>query len=218
MAIFNRKSWLVAAAISIVCVVLVVEPAQAQFRDLLPSVTRDVVRDAQSSDAGCEEGKKKSAGSKILGGLFGRATRRAASSTGVTRWVPISGVSDQLTDAIACRLDPEEQKQAAEATLKATRSDVSELGEGGEETGEGQETEEGEVVDTGPAIGSSASWTSNTRDDVSGSSTVVARSSDGDGGLDCITVTDVIIVKGEETTANKRMCRPPGSRRYSLVA
>ena len=27
-----------------------------------------------------------------------------------------------------------------------------------------------------------------------------------------------VIVKGEETTADKRMCRPPGSQRYSLVA
>ena len=105
-------------------------------------------------------------------------------------------VSDQLTNAIACRLDPEEQKQAAEATLAATRGD-----------------------DTGAAeVGASASWTSATREDVSGSSTVVGRNDDDTTGVECITVTDVIIVKGEETTANKRMCRPPGSARYSLVA
>jgi len=39
-----------------------------------------------------------------------------------------------------------------------------------------------------------------------------------EGELDCITVTDVVIVRGEETKADKRMCRPPGSRRYSIVA
>jgi hypothetical protein len=46
---------------------------------------------------------------------------------------------------------------------------------------------------------------------------VVGRNDEEATGLECITVTDVIIVKGEETTANKRMCRPPGSARYVLV-
>jgi hypothetical protein len=68
-----------------------------------------------------------------------------------------------------------------------------------------------------PQVGSTASWQSETRDDVSGTSTVTARE-ETEGELDCITVTDVIIVRGEETKADKRMCRPPGSRRYSIVA
>ena len=37
-------------------------------------------------------------------------------------------------------------------------------------------------------------------------------------GSKCVTVSDVIIVNGEETTANKRMCRAPGAARYSLMA
>lgn len=170
-------------------------PAHAQFSGLkipIPSSASSVDVTAD----GCPKGKKKSVGSSLLGGILGKAARNAASDAGVTRWVPMTEVSDQLTNAIACRLDPEEQKQAAEATLAATRGD-----------------------DTGSAeIGSSASWTSNTRDDVSGSSTVVGRNDDNTTGLQCITVTDVIIVRGEETTANKRMCRPPGSARYSIVA
>jgi surface antigen len=173
---------------------LLATPGQAQFR--LPDITRNAVSDAQSSDGGCEEGKSKSVGSKVLGGLLGRTARNAASRTGVTRWVPISGFTDQLTESIACRLDPEEQAQAAEATLQATRSL------------EGAE---------GPQVGASATWMSNTRGEVSGRSTVVGRDADS-AGLDCITVTDVIIVEGEETTADKRMCRPEGGGRYSIVA
>jgi surface antigen len=169
--------------------------ANAQFSGLnLPSLKSPST--VATSD-GCPKGKNKSIGSSLLGGLLGNVTRNVASDAGVSRWLPISDVSDQLSNAIACRLDPEEQKQAAEATLAATRSD---------QTG------------TDAEVGSSASWTSATRNDVSGSSTVVGRNDEDATGLECITVTDVIIVKGEETTANKRMCRPPGSARYALVA
>ncbi len=181
---------------------LVVTPAQAQFGGILGSVPRDAVNDAQSTDSGCETGKKKSTAGKVLGGLLGRAAQRAASSAGISSWVPVSEVSGVLTNSIACRLDPEEQKQAAEATLAATRS----LEEAAE--------------DAPPVeVGTSASWTSGTREDVSGRSTVTGRLASV-GGADCITVTDVVIVQGEEATADKRMCRPPppGSRRYSIVA
>ncbi|GAB4479209.1 MAG: hypothetical protein OHK0018_10470 [Erythrobacter tepidarius] len=110
--------------------------------------------------------------------------------------MPVPEFSDQLTESIACRLDPEEQRQAAEATLEATRTDG-----------------EGAV----PAVGASAAWTSRTRENVSGTSTVTSRDA-ARGDLDCITVTDVIIIEGEETRAEKRMCRAPGSARYSIIA
>mgnify|MGYP000639846973 CR=1 FL=1 len=181
---------------------LLAVPAHAQFGRIVPRDVRNVMNDAQASDSGCEEGRKKSAGSRVLGGILGRTARNAANRSGVSRWVPSAQFSGELTEAIACRLDPEEQAQAADATLRATRSD--------------QYGEEGGEEDL-PAIGSSAAWTSATRDDVSGTSTVTAREETA-GELDCITVTDVIIVDGEETTANKRMCRPPGSRRYAIVA
>lgn len=177
---------------------LFAQPAAAQFSGLLRSAPRDAVNDAQR-DGGCADGKSRSTGSKVLGGFLGRVAGRAASSAGVSSWVPIPEVADQLTSAIACKLDPKEQQQAADATLKATRSD------------------EGGVADDGLVpVGSSAEWTSESRAEVSGRSTVSARDEQAGGG-DCITVTDVVIVKGEETTAEKRMCRPPGSRRYSLV-
>ena len=58
----------------------------------------------------------------------------------------------------------------------------------------------------------------NTREDVSGTSTVIARNDDDGAGLQCITVSDVIIVKGEETRADKRMCRRPPAARYAIAA
>lgn len=197
--IFFRSGTVLAALAALTLAI----PAQAQFGGLLPRDVRNVTKDATSTDQGCEEGKKKSTASRVLGGILGRTTRNAASRSGVSRWVPSAQFSDQLSESIACRLDPEEQAQAADATLRATRSDTF------------GEDDEGNY--TGPEVGSTASWKSNTREDVSGRSTVVGRDTD-DGAMDCITVTDVIIVKGEETTANKRMCRNPPSRRYSIIA
>jgi len=54
------------------------------------------------------------------------------------------------------------------------------------------------------------------REGVRGSSTVT--SSEAASGNDCITVTDVVIVEGEETRAEKRMCRFAGSPRYTILA
>ena len=169
-------------------------PAQAQFGGLIPRS----IPTAPKTTSGCEEGKSRSAGSQIAGNLLGGLAGRAAGSAGgVFTFVPIAGLTDQLTAAIACKLDPEEQKQAARATLDATR-------------GVGDEAE--------VEVGSSAAWTSETRADVRGSSTVVARNDRDEGGQQCITVSDVIIVRGEETKADKRMCRRPPAARYSLLA
>lgn len=190
------RVWLRTGCLALAVGSLPARPAAAQFSGLLRSAPQNAVNDAQSSGE-CASGKSRSTGSKVVGGFLGRMAGSAASSAGISSWVPIPAVADQLTGAIACRLDPKEQQQAADATLKATRSD--------DQAGE-------EPV----AVGSTAEWASETRADVSGRSTVSAREASADG-ADCITVTDVVIVKGEETTADKRMCRPPGSRRYSLV-
>lgn len=64
-------------------------------------------------------------------------------------------------------------------------------------------------------VGTTSRWTSDTRAHVSGSSTVTARDSSAPGA--CLTVTDVIIVDGEETRAPKRMCRRPPTNRYVRV-
>lgn len=179
---------------------LVAQGAQAQFGGFslpsFPSASSSSGSSERSSD-GCPKGKSKSQGASVLGGFLSQGLGRAASSAGVSSYFPTAEVADTLTNAIACKLDPAEQKQAAQATLEATRGDS----------------------DTRPPeVGSSSSWTSETRENVSGTSTVVARNDHDAGGMQCITVTDVIIVNGEETTADKRMCRKPGQARYALQA
>ena len=64
-------------------------------------------------------------------------------------------------------------------------------------------------------VGTTSRWRSETRATVSGSSTVVAAERTAQGA--CLTVTDIIIVDGEETRAPKRMCRRPPSNRYVRV-
>lgn len=174
---------------------LTVTPAQAQFGGILrkvatPTPTPSPSPDSSEDNGGCPKGKKGSrAGRNILGGILNEALGDAASKAGVYSYVPIAEVSDTLTNAIACKLDPAEQVQAAKATEDAVR---------------------------GEAVGSTANWTSETREGVSGSSTVIARNDEA-GGRQCINVTDFIIVDGEETRATKRMCREPGQPRYTLA-
>lgn len=180
------------------CGCLAATNASAQFGGFsMPSLPSVPTGSSKSSD-GCPKGKSKSEGSAVLGGLIGQGLGRAAGSAGVSSYFPISEVAGTLTNAIACKLDPAEQKQAANATIEATR---------------------GEAGDAAPPpVGASSSWTSETRENVSGTSTVVARNDNDQAGMQCITVSDVIIVNGEETTANKRMCRRPGQARYALMA
>ena len=108
---------------------------------------------------------------------------------GLASFLPVPEVAGLLTDAIACKLEPEEQKQAADATLEATR---------------------------GEEVGSTSTWTSDTRKDVSGTSTVLGKTQLADGST-CMNVNDVIIVEGEETTVSKRMCKKPGAARYEIA-
>jgi hypothetical protein len=188
---FNRLN-IMAVALAVAGLAV---PAHAQFGGILGGAIRGAT---SSPKDGCKEGRSRSTGSRVAGGILsGVASSYAGSVSPVFNWVPIAGLTDQLTASIACKLDPEEQKQAAQATLEATRG-----------TGEKAEV----------AVGSSQQWTSGTREDVSGTSTVVDREDHASGGAQCITVSDVIIVRGEETRADKHMCRRPPAVRYTLVA
>lgn len=172
---------------------LAVAPAQAQFGGLLRKVTAPTPAPSpsESDNGGCPKGKKgSSVGRSILGGVIRDAVGDAASKAGVYSYVPISEVSGTLTDAIACRLDPGEQVQAAAATEEVTR---------------------------GEEVGATANWTSATRENVSGSSTVASVNTE-KGGRKCMNVTDVVIVEGEETRVSKRMCKGPGEPRYVIAA
>jgi len=171
---------------------LAITPVQAQFGSLLRKVTTPApTPPSEDSSGGCPKGTKGSSiGRNILGNVISDAVGDAASKAGVYSYVPVAEVSGTLTDAIACRLDPAEQVQAAAATEEVTR---------------------------GEEVGATANWTSETRPNVSGSSTVVSRN-DERGGRKCMNVNDFVIVEGEETRVTKRMCKGSGESRYVLAA
>ena len=93
-----------------------------------------------------------------------------------------------LSDQLLTMLDCKEQQQAAKATEQAIRG----------------------------GVGTEVSWKSETRPNVTGRSKVTAQEQLADGS-GCLTVTDVVIVDGEETTVPKRMCRAKGASGYVRV-
>jgi surface antigen len=123
----------------------------------------------------------------FLGGLAGG--RLGPVGNVVTSVLPVGSL---LGEAIAGLLDCREQRQAAAATEQA----VSNAERGG--------------------AGTTASWESETRPNVSGSSTVTSIEASAAEGS-CMTVTDIVIIDGEETRAPKRMCQRPPSNRYVRV-
>ena len=146
--------------------------------------------DDGESTAKCEKKKKKRGGGMfggIAGGIAGAALGRTGVPTGIAG-VAIP-VGSLISEGIARLLDCKEQEQAATATQEAVRG----------------------------GVGSTASWESETRPGVKGSSTVTAQSTRSDG-ASCLTVNDVVIVNGEETTVPKTMCRGPGQSGYTLAA
>jgi len=157
-------------------------PAQAQFGGLMRSKPRASGKTA----TGCDDSAGKAVGRSVIGGMLGSVTGRVG---GLANFLPVPEGAGLLTDAIACKLEPEEQKNAADATLEATR---------------------------GEEVGSTSTWTSETRKDVSGTSTVVGKTQLADGST-CMNVNDVIIVEGEETTVSKKMCKKPGAARYEIA-
>jgi surface antigen len=100
----------------------------------------------------------------------------------------VTPVGSMLGDAVMNLLDCREQEQAASATETAVR---------------------------GGNVGDTASWQSESRPNVSGTSTVTAV--DRSGGDDCMTVSDIVIIDGQENEVPKRMCRRPPTNRYIRV-
>lgn len=154
----------------------------------------------------------------VVGGVAGIVGGRNLGNVARVGVAALSApVGALIGDAIASRLDCREQEQAALATEQAV--------EGG--------------------VGTTVTWRSDTRGGVSGTSTVTAieavlapttpaatpvATSAGTPAATtgpaatasvetspCLTVTDVIIVDGEETRAAKRMCRRPPSNRFVRV-
>lgn len=94
-------------------------------------------------------------------------------------------VSSIVADELLKLLDCKEQKQAANATNQAIQG----------------------------GVGTEVKWQSETRPNVTGSSKVTGQEAMADG-TQCMTVTDVVIIDGEETTVPKRMCRGKGESGY----
>jgi surface antigen len=125
----------------------------------------------------------------VVGGVAGGVLGHGSTLQRIATVALAAPVGALIGDVIARHLDCHEQRQAAAATEQ--------------------------VVERG--VGSTQTWTSETRPGVTGSSTVTAAVAPADDGQPCVTVTDIIIVDGEETRAPKRMCRRPPTNRYVRV-
>jgi hypothetical protein len=137
---------------------------------------------------------------RLLGGLVGGIAggivgRNAAEMVAIS--APISLL---MGEAITRLLDCREQEQAAAATEQVVQQAQAQAQTAGAERG----------------VGQTVAWTSETRPGVTGSSTVTALEQEAGGG-ECMTVTDIIIVDGQETRAPKRLCRRPPSQRFLRV-
>jgi len=142
---------------------------------------------ATAQDVGrrdCESAERQ-AGRGIARGVLGGIARRGLGRLGGAG-ARLIPYSDTLSGSLIDRLDCGEQRKAVAASEAAVRG----------------------------GVGTTSSWTSETRPGVSGASTASGSETLADG-THCLTVTDVIIVDGQETRAPKRMCRGPGQARYA---
>ena len=147
-----------------------------------------------AKERGANSAEQKCQPKKKKSGMFGAIAGGIAGSV-VGGWgSPAASllavpVGSLLTDAIIRKLDCKEQVQAATATDNAVRG----------------------------GVGTTSTWESETRPGVRGSSTARDQRASADGGS-CMLITDVVIVDGEETTVDKKMCRKPGGGNYVLAA
>lgn len=143
-----------------------------------------------SADQCANETPQKKAKRSMFGNILGSIADNALGRAGVS--TSVVGVhlpvGSLLSDAIVSLLDCKEQQQAAAATNEAIRG----------------------------GVGAEVAWTSQSRPNVRGASKVTAEERLATGGH-CLTVTDVVIVDGEETTVPKRMCRGNGQSGYVKV-
>jgi surface antigen len=166
--------------------------AAAAIRDAPPGATATAPVAVASEQ--CQEQQQRArhrgrAIGGVLGGVAGGVLGRGSTLQRLATVALAAPVGALIGDTIARHLDCHEQRQAAAATEQ--------------------------VVERG--VGASQTWTSETRPGVTGSSTVTAAAAPLDDGNPCVTVTDIIIVDGEETRAPKRMCRRPPTNRFVRV-
>jgi hypothetical protein len=141
---------------------------------------------AQGS-GGCAGAGQPNAAGRVAGAVGGALLDRQLSRSGVYNWAVRSTMHNMLVDGIACMLSPKERVQAAKATETAVQR----------------------------GVGATSEWKSTDRAGVVGRSTVASEQKQANGGV-CRVVNDVVIVNGEETTAQKTMCRQPGATGFTL--
>ena len=157
---------------------------------LLIAVQPPVYAKERKSDSAGQTCQPKKKKSGMFGAIAGGIAGAAIGGWGGPGLGMLSlPVASLLTDAIMRKLDCKEQVKAATATDNAVRG----------------------------GVGTTSTWESETRPGVKGSSTVRDQRASADGGS-CMLITDVVIVDGEETTVDKRMCRKPGGGNYVLAA
>lgn len=132
----------------------------------------------------CADTPQKKAKRSLFGNVLGGIAGGILGSAGGVA-TSLVPVGSILADELLKLLDCKEQKQAADATNQAI--------EGG--------------------VGTEITWKSETRRNVTGSSKVTGSQKLADG-TQCMTVTDVVIIDGEETTVPKKMCRGKGDSGY----
>ncbi|MEO8547583.1 MAG: hypothetical protein ABI422_04375 [Sphingomicrobium sp.] len=156
-----------------------------------PAATVVPIAAAVAADAPtqCADTPQKKAKRSLFGGIAGGMLGGILGSSGAGSLAMAAlPAASLLSDAIMKMLDCKEQQQAAKATDDAIRG----------------------------GVGTEVAWKSETRPNVTGKSKVTASQQLADGGQ-CMTVTDVVIVDGEETTVPKRMCRAKGASGYARV-
>jgi hypothetical protein len=146
--------------------------------------------ESSTTNQPCQQSESRKQRNSLFGAIAGSIAGTALGSAGAGGAVVglAVPVGTLMSTAILEKLDCKEQVQAAKATDTAVRG----------------------------GVGTSSTWTSETRANVSGTSTVTGEDKLADGSS-CVTVTDVVIVDGEETTALKKMCRKPGESGYALA-
>lgn len=152
--------------------------------------TARVAASPASNSQKCVDTPEKQARRSMFGNIIGSIGGNLLGHAGVAGNVVAATLpaTSYLTDQLLKMLDCKEQQQAAKATDQAIRG----------------------------GVGTEVNWKSESRPNVSGSSKVTGQEQLADGSQ-CLTVTDVVIVDGEETTVPKKMCRAKGATGYVRV-
>jgi surface antigen len=154
------------------------------------AILNSVPAAAQGQPQQCNDTPEKQAKRSMFGSMLGSIGGSLLGRAGTAGQVISLAMpaASYLSDELLKMLDCKEQRQAAQATEQAMRG----------------------------GVGTEVKWKSDSRPNVSGTSKVTGEEKLADG-TQCLTVTDVVIVDGEETTVPKKMCRQKGGSGYAKV-